>query len=123
MSVDNEIYNRPGDIWWDEHQPLNAIRTAINPARLDYFTRVLREMKVDPAGKTVVDIGCGGGFFLFVAQAFGHRGLGLDIARRIVEERHAGTITIDSHPGQTVLRVSLPVGPSEPRGRTAGVGL
>jgi signal transduction histidine kinase len=49
-------------------------------------------------------------------------GLGLDIARRIVEERHAGTITIDSHPGQTVLRVSLPVGPSEPRGRTAGVG-
>ncbi len=50
-------------------------------------------------------------------------GLGLDIARRIVEERHAGTITIDSHPGQTVLRVSLPVGPSEPRGRTAGVGL
>ena len=36
-------------------------------------------------------------------------GLGLDIARRIVEERHGGTITIDSRPGQTVLRVSLPV--------------
>jgi signal transduction histidine kinase len=49
-------------------------------------------------------------------------GLGLDIARRIVEERHGGTITIDSRPGETVLRVSLPVGPSEPRGRTAGVG-
>jgi signal transduction histidine kinase len=36
-------------------------------------------------------------------------GLGLDIARRIVEERHGGTISIDSRPGQTVLRVSLPV--------------
>jgi signal transduction histidine kinase len=36
-------------------------------------------------------------------------GLGLDIARRIVEERHGGTITIDSRPGQTVLRVRLPV--------------
>jgi signal transduction histidine kinase len=36
-------------------------------------------------------------------------GLGLDIARRIVEERHAGTITIDSRPGETVMRVSLPV--------------
>jgi signal transduction histidine kinase len=36
-------------------------------------------------------------------------GLGLDIARRIVEERHGGTITIDSRPGQTVLRVSLPI--------------
>ncbi len=38
-------------------------------------------------------------------------GLGLDIARRIVEERHGGTITIDSRPGDTVLRVRLPVNP------------
>jgi SAM-dependent methyltransferase len=28
----------------------------------------------------ILDIGCGGGFFLFVAQALGHRGLGLDVA-------------------------------------------
>ena len=36
-------------------------------------------------------------------------GLGLDIARRIVTDRHGGTITIDSRPGSTVLRVRLPV--------------
>ncbi len=36
-------------------------------------------------------------------------GLGLDIARRIVVERHGGTIAIDSQPGRTVLRVRLPV--------------
>ena len=35
-------------------------------------------------------------------------GLGLDISRRIVVERHHGEITIDSRPGETVLRVSLP---------------
>jgi signal transduction histidine kinase len=35
-------------------------------------------------------------------------GLGLDIARRIVVQRHGGAITIDSEPGSTVMRVSLP---------------
>jgi signal transduction histidine kinase len=36
-------------------------------------------------------------------------GLGLDIARRIVVDRHGGTITIDSRPGETVLRVRIPI--------------
>ena len=36
-------------------------------------------------------------------------GLGLDIARRTIVERHAGTITIESRPGNTVLRVRLPI--------------
>jgi signal transduction histidine kinase len=41
-------------------------------------------------------------------------GLGLDISRRIVVDRHKGEITIDSHPGETVLRVRLPRRPSPP---------
>ncbi len=36
-------------------------------------------------------------------------GLGLDIARRIVAERHGGEITIDERPGETVFRVRLPL--------------
>src|SRR5215471_4079147 len=35
-------------------------------------------------------------------------GLGLDIARRIIVDRHHGQITIDSRPGETILRVQLP---------------
>lgn len=35
-------------------------------------------------------------------------GLGLDIARRIVVDRHNGIIAIDSRPGETILRVRLP---------------
>jgi len=45
-------------------------------------------------------------------------GLGLDIARRIVVERHGGTIAIDSQPGNTVLRVRIPVRPPRPEART-----
>jgi len=36
-------------------------------------------------------------------------GLGLDIARRIVVDRHGGVIEVDSEPGRTVLRVRLPL--------------
>jgi signal transduction histidine kinase len=36
-------------------------------------------------------------------------GLGLDISRRIIEDRHSGDISIDSEPGRTVMRVTLPV--------------
>jgi signal transduction histidine kinase len=35
-------------------------------------------------------------------------GLGLDISRRIVSDRHGGELTIDSEPGRTTLRVRLP---------------
>jgi signal transduction histidine kinase len=45
-------------------------------------------------------------------------GLGLDIAQRIVAERHSGTIAIESRPGETVLRVRIPVRPPGLRGRT-----
>jgi signal transduction histidine kinase len=38
-------------------------------------------------------------------------GLGLDIARRIVVERHGGTIEIVPTEGETVLRVRLPIRP------------
>ncbi|MFL6128161.1 MAG: sensor histidine kinase [Mycobacteriales bacterium] len=36
-------------------------------------------------------------------------GLGLDVSRRIVVERHGGDIAIESSPGWTVLRVRLPL--------------
>ncbi|MDQ4091271.1 MAG: ATP-binding protein, partial [Actinomycetota bacterium] len=44
-------------------------------------------------------------------------GLGLDIARRIVEERHGGAIGIESQPGHTIIRVRIPLQANE-RGRT-----
>jgi signal transduction histidine kinase len=39
-------------------------------------------------------------------------GLGLDISRRIIVDRHGGEITIESQPGDTVLSVRLPLRPT-----------
>jgi signal transduction histidine kinase len=41
-------------------------------------------------------------------------GLGLDIARRIIVDRHHGSISIDSQPGDTVVTVRLPRTPRDP---------
>ena len=106
MPVDNEIYNRPGDIWWDEHQPLNAIRTAINPARLDYFTRVLRDLGVDPSGKTVADIGCGGGLFAEEFARLGAQVIGVDPSA-------ASLATARSHAAAAGLRIDYREGSGE----------
>ena len=46
----------------------------------------------------------------FTTKAVGEgTGLGLDTVRRIVEERHRGTIEVDSRPGATTFRVWLPL--------------
>jgi len=38
-------------------------------------------------------------------------GLGLDIARRIVVQRHQGSLRVDSHPGETRFQICLPIEP------------
>src|SRR5262249_14868932 len=40
-------------------------------------------------------------------------GLGLDTARRIVADRHRGSLTLSSEPGRTVFRVRLPTSQPE----------
>ena len=46
--------------------------------------------------------------FFTTKEAGQGTGLGLATAQRIVEERHAGSLTVDSEPGRTTFHVSLP---------------
>jgi SAM-dependent methyltransferase len=78
MPADNEIYNQPGDIWWDEHQPLHAICTSLNPARLQYFASVFAARGMDPAGKVMIDVGCGGGLMAEEIARLGAAVIGVD---------------------------------------------
>jgi 2-polyprenyl-6-hydroxyphenyl methylase / 3-demethylubiquinone-9 3-methyltransferase len=71
MPVDNALYDRMADTWWDEGGLLHAL-TALNPARFGYMRRVLTEdLRLEPAALSVLDIGCGGGL---LAEEFARLG-------------------------------------------------
>lgn len=79
MPVDNEIYNAPHDIWWDDTQPLSFLRIAMNPVRFWYFREVLlNRLRLDPSSMEALDIGCGGGFLAEEFAGLGCRVTGID---------------------------------------------
>jgi 2-polyprenyl-6-hydroxyphenyl methylase/3-demethylubiquinone-9 3-methyltransferase len=79
MAVDNELYNRLSSTWWDENEPLNLLRTSINPGRFGYFRDVLvKQLKIDPRGKKVLDVGCGGGLLAEEFARLGCQVIGID---------------------------------------------
>jgi 2-polyprenyl-6-hydroxyphenyl methylase/3-demethylubiquinone-9 3-methyltransferase len=70
-TVDNALYDRLADSWWDEAGFLHSL-AALNPARFGYMRRVLvEELRVSPLGLRVLDIGCGGGL---LAEEFARLG-------------------------------------------------
>lgn len=81
LPVDNEIYNAPGDIWWDDTQPLSLLRTALNPGRFAYFRQVLIDrLGINPTGKHALDVGCGGGLLAEEFARLGFTVTGVDPA-------------------------------------------
>ncbi|MFI6681020.1 bifunctional 2-polyprenyl-6-hydroxyphenol methylase/3-demethylubiquinol 3-O-methyltransferase UbiG [Kribbella sp. NPDC050470] len=71
MGIDNQIYNRIGDSWWDEANPLNMLHGSFTPGRFAYFRAVLDRVALEPAGLRALDVGCGGGF---LAEEFARLG-------------------------------------------------
>ncbi len=106
MVIDNELYNREGDIWWNEHEVLSLLRSAINPARFGYFRRALQDLHIDPAGKAVLDIGCGGGILAEEFARLGCRVTGVDPSESSLE-------TARAHAGQSGLEIDYRRGVGE----------
>ena len=60
--------------------PLNYAKYADIPRWLKRHAAKIQDLQLHRARpKDILDLGCGGGFFLFIAQHFGHSGVGLDI--------------------------------------------
>lgn len=101
MPVDNALYDRLGDSWWDEEASLHSLRATVNPARFGYFREVLGRCGVDPSGVPVLDVGCGGGLLAEEFARLGFRVTGVDPSERSLataREHAAGSgLAIDYH--------------------------
>lgn len=71
-------FEQYGDKFWDKQGPYRSLHH-INPARLKYITQ-----HINPHGKTILDIGCGGGI---LAEALAQQGAivsGIDISPSVL---------------------------------------
>jgi len=77
--IDNELYNKQGDIWWDENTILYMLKTSINPCRFPYYLKAYTEaLGRKITGKQVLDVGCGGGILAEEFAAAGFTVTGID---------------------------------------------
>lgn len=97
MQVNNSIYETYGHAWWSDEATFDhtSLRYCVNPVRYGYFARVLREHC--PEGKTVLDVGSGGGYLSEEFAKGGYRVSGIEPAVRSVEAArcHAAETGLD----------------------------
>lgn len=107
MPADNLLFEAPGDPWWDDQGAFAPLRTAMNPARFNYFQRALtRRLGVNPLGQATLDVGCGGGL---LAEGFARLGCvvtGIDPAESALTVAQA-------HAAATGLAITYRVGAGE----------
>jgi 2-polyprenyl-6-hydroxyphenyl methylase/3-demethylubiquinone-9 3-methyltransferase len=97
LPIDNDVYNRMGEGWWEEENPLNILHGSITPGRFAYFRQVLTRLSLDPGGLRALDIGCGGGFLAEEFARLGCQVVGVDPSEVSIEtaRRHAATTALD----------------------------
>jgi 2-polyprenyl-6-hydroxyphenyl methylase / 3-demethylubiquinone-9 3-methyltransferase len=90
MPVDNELYDRLGETWWDDDSNLALLRTGMNPARFGYMHRILtKRLGIDVHGIRVLDVGCGGGLLAEEFARLGCRVTGVDLSEPSLETARA----------------------------------
>jgi 2-polyprenyl-6-hydroxyphenyl methylase / 3-demethylubiquinone-9 3-methyltransferase len=90
VPIDNTLYDRLASTWWEEDENMALLRTGMNPARLGYMRRVLREdLGLDPEGLRCLDVGCGGGLLAEEFARLGCRVVGVDPSEPSLETARA----------------------------------
>jgi 2-polyprenyl-6-hydroxyphenyl methylase/3-demethylubiquinone-9 3-methyltransferase len=77
--IDNDLYQADDDIWRQSDSPFYLMQCSVNPARVGYFKKKLfDELKVNPQGKTALEVGCGGGILSEEIARMGFYVTGID---------------------------------------------
>lgn len=89
---DAALYSEHAESWWDPDGFLHGIGTLLNPVRVPYIDKVIRERG---AGRRVLDIGCGGGLLAEPLSELGMIVTGIDssIPSLAAARRHGESVT------------------------------
>ena len=98
--IDNGLYNEPANIWWDENHVLHLLKSSVNPARVGYFQRLLKDvLLIDSHETPALDVGCGGGILAEEFAGMGFHVVGIDPSEQSLatarEHAQSMSLTID----------------------------
>jgi 2-polyprenyl-6-hydroxyphenyl methylase/3-demethylubiquinone-9 3-methyltransferase len=76
--INNEIYNKEGDKWWQSDFSLNLIRTLFNPFRVGYAKKLFEQHTINSEQINALEVGCGGGILSEEIAKMGFITTGID---------------------------------------------
>ncbi|QJW91429.1 3-demethylubiquinone-9 3-O-methyltransferase [Spirosoma taeanense] len=104
--TNNTVYDADHDIWWNPDELFFMLKTSVNPARMGYFKRIFQDQNVPVQGRTLLDVGCGGGI---LAEEFA----GLSVTVTGIDPSASSVATARHHAKQQGLPISYSVGAGE----------
>lgn len=88
LRINNEIYDLKGHGWWEEDGDGNlvSLRFLTNPVKSAYILENIgHRPAVDPRGRRVLDVGCGGGYLSEELAGAGLEVTGIDLSHRSIQ--------------------------------------